>query len=221
MLSIADRYCHLLASIQEIAVKCGRDPKDITLVAVTKGHSLEHVMAAYEAGCRDFGENRLQEVLGKMAQAPHDLRWHLIGTLQKKKVPKVVGTFALIHSVDTWELAQKISQHSEKSGVETPILLQANTSGEEAKHGLSPEGWKLVFEDAVKLPGISIHGLMTMAPLVEDKFCIRRCFSRLRELRDELQLTGHLSMGMTHDYPIAIAEGATLLRIGTAIFGER
>lgn len=220
MMSVADRYRHVLESIQEIAVKCGRDPKEITLVAVTKGHSLEHVMPAYEAGCRDFGENRLLEVLEKISKTPDDLRWHLIGTLQKKKVPKAVGTFALIHSVDTFALAQKISQYSERSGVETPILLQVNTSGEEAKHGLSPEDWKHVYEDVIKLPGISVHGLMTMAPLIEDKSRIRDCFSRLRELRDELQLTRHLSMGMTNDYPIAIAEGATILRIGTAIFGR-
>ncbi|MGA8165564.1 MAG: YggS family pyridoxal phosphate-dependent enzyme [Waddliaceae bacterium] len=220
-MSVADRYCHLLESIQEIALKCGRDPKEIALIAVTKGHSLDDVMPAYEAGCRDFGENRLQEGLGKIAEAPQDLHWHLIGTLQKKKVSKAIGPFALIHSVDTWELAQKISQQSEKRGVVTPVLLQANTSGEEAKHGLSSEGWKLIFDDVKKLPGIVVQGWMTMAPFVDDENLIGRTFSRLRELRDELQPTGHLSMGMTHDYPIAIAEGATLLRIGTAIFGKR
>jgi len=223
---VGEKYLHVQSKIDEIAVKCGRDPKEISLVAVTKGYELDHVMPAYDAGCRDFGESRLQEVLDKIPNAPDDLRWHLIGTLQKNKVRKVVGKFVLIHSVDSSDLAAKISQCSQEVGVVTPVLLQANTSGEQSKHGLTPEEWTSIFGEVVNLPGISVKGLMTMAPLEGDEIVIRNCFSKLRELREDLQkMAGedvripHLSMGMTHDYPYAIAEGATILRIGTAIFG--
>ncbi|MFQ5728900.1 MAG: YggS family pyridoxal phosphate-dependent enzyme [Waddliaceae bacterium] len=227
-MTVAENFRQIQREIEDIAKKCGRDPAEITLVAVTKGHSLEHVMPAYEAGCRDFGENRVQEGLSKISHAPQDLRWHLIGTLQKNKVRKVIGTFVLIHSVDSLDLAKKLSECSQEKGIVTPILLQANTSGEKAKHGLQPEEWKNNFEKVLRLPGILVKGLMTMAPLENDEGVIRRCFSNVRELREDLQkIAGegikmaHLSMGMTHDYSIAIEEGATILRIGTAIFGER
>lgn len=227
-MSVAEHYLKLLHTIHDTAIKYGRNPSDISLIAVTKGHPLEHVMPAYHAGCRDFGENRVQEALSKIPNAPKDLRWHLIGTLQKNKVCKVIGKFVLIHSVDTLELAQKISKCSQEQQIITPILLQTNTTGETTKHGLTPEQWKHVFENMLALPNINIQGLMTMASFVDDEKVTRKCFSRLRMLQDELQgLAGErahlkdLSMGMTHDYPQAIAEGATLLRIGTAIFGER
>lgn len=218
-MNVGEQYLKLKREIAELATRCGRNPDTITLVAVTKMSPLEHVLPAYESGCRDFGENRVQEALGKISTAPNDLNWHLIGTLQKNKVRKVIGKFALIHSVDRLSLAEKISSCSEEEGIVTLILLEANTSGEEAKHGLTPEEWRECYPQVIALQGIKVEGFMTMAPFVEDEAVIRDCFRQLRLLRDELQPGGHLSMGMTHDYPIAIEEGATLLRIGTAIFG--
>jgi len=201
--------------------------ENVRLVVVSKGRSVDEIRQAYWAGCRDFGENRVQEALEKMEEAPADIRWHFIGKLQKNKVNKVVGRFALIHSVDSLELAKRISRVSEERGVKTAILLEANTSYDQSKSGLSPDEWVEALPEALALPGVEIDGLMTMAPLTEEESVIRHCFSELRLLRDRLQqIAGDLadlstlSMGMTNDYPIAIQEGATLIRIGTAIFDE-
>lgn len=220
-MNVEKNYHKICEEVAQIARKCGRDPKEIVVIGVTKGYSWDHVFPSYLAGCRDFGESRLPEAIVKMEQAPQNLRWHLIGTLQKNKVRKAIGRFFFIHSVDSIELAKKISECSEESV--TKILLQANISKEEAKHGLSADGWKKAIESIMTLPGIEIEGLMTMAPLVNDEKIIRATFSGLRELRDELrQITGlklpHLSMGMSHDFQYAIEEGATLLRIGTALY---
>jgi pyridoxal phosphate enzyme (YggS family) len=152
-----------------------------------------------------------------MVEAPPDIRWHFIGHLQKKMVPKVTCPFVLIHSVDSVELAEHIAELSQKANTTTSILLQANTSGEVSKQGLTPEIWKREFEKVARLPHLKIEGLMTMAPLIDDEKIIRSCFANLRKLRGELGLK-HLSMGMSQDFAIAIQEGATLLRIGTAIF---
>lgn len=218
-------YLRILENIAEIAQRSGRDPSAITLVAVSKGYSWTQVQTAYSEGCRDFGESRLQEAFAKKVEAPTDIRWHLIGSLQKNKVRKVVGAFSLIHSVDTLEIAEKISECSHEAQLVTPILLQVNTSGEATKHGLTQKEWKRSLESILALPAIRIEGLMTMAPLVEDKKIIRACFADLRRMRDLLAPQfvprhpfQHLSMGMSHDYPIAIEEGATLLRIGTALW---
>lgn len=209
------------------AERSGRKRDEIFLVAVSKGRSVEEIREAYWAGCRDFGENRVQEALEKMQQTPGDIRWHFIGKLQKNKVNKVVGRFVLIHSIDSMELAERVSRVSEELGIKTAILLEANTSGEETKSGLTPKEWEKDFGKLLALRGIEMHGLMTMAPLTEEESVIRHCFSQLRLLRDRLQEQAGeladlstLSMGMTHDYPLAIQEGATLLRIGTAIFHE-
>ncbi len=197
----------------------------VTLVVVTKGRSYEEVYSAYEEGARHFGENRVPEALEKISQLPSDIHWHFIGSLQKNKVRKVLGHFDLIHSVDSLELAKKISEVSEEMGRTTSILLQANTSGEEAKHGYAPEQWISDFKALLRLPSLDVQGLMTMAPLTEDEDTIRRCFAGLRSLRDSLQDSfgrslPHLSMGMSNDYRIAIEEGATLVRIGSAIFNQ-
>ncbi len=192
-------------------------PKNVTLVAVTKGQTLEAVLELYEAGCRDFAENRLAEAFSKMENAPSDINWHFIGSLQKNKVAKVINRFCLIHGVDSFDLASKISKCSEERNVVTSILLQVNISGESSKHGLTKEALLENFDKFQALPALKIYGLMTMAPLTDDKEVIQACFSDLRELKDKLHLH-HLSMGMSNDYPIAIKEGATLLRIGTALF---
>lgn len=224
-MSVFEKYLFVKERINECAIKCGRNPSDIALVAVSKNFHWEHVFPAYKAGCRNFGENRVQEALLKIPQAPDDVHWHMIGNLQENKVKKAIGKFVLIHSVDSLELAKKISRHSQEADIVTSILLQANTSGEETKQGLDAEGWKKVFEDLIILPALNIKGLMTMAPFTEDEKKIRNCFAGLRTLRDSLSTMGgnhvnldHLSMGMSHDYPLAIAEGATILRIGSAIF---
>ena len=213
----SNNYFKLIDNIAKIASNCGRDPKEITLVAVTKGYPVESVEQAYGAGCRDFGENRVQEGLQKIEQAPKDIRWHMIGTLQKNKVRKAVGKFHMIHSVDSYDLAKKISTGGSDLNLTISILLECNTSGEVSKHGFSVEDLNNEFENLSKLPNLLIEGLMTMAPLTDDEKIIRSCFSKLRILKEELNLK-HLSMGMTADYPIAIEEGATILRIGTAIF---
>lgn len=225
-MTVAEKYLSLVSEIRKAAKNCGRHPEEVSLVSVTKGYPIEHVLPAYDEGARIFGENRIQEALTKMDAAPSDIAWHLIGTLQKNKVKKAVGKFALIHSVDSLELAEKISQVSDEQGETTAILLQANTSGETSKQGLDRAEWKRAFDKVLGLPALDVQGLMTMAPYTEDKSVIHRCFEDLRKLRDDLQLAAgdhcllkHLSMGMSHDYPIAIAEGATLVRIGTAIFG--
>ena len=227
-MSVVDRYLSLIADIETTMEKVGRNPSDVSLVAVTKGFSLDYVLPAYEAGAMIFGENRVQEALSKIENAPKELEWHLIGTLQKNKVRKVIGNFSLIHSVDSLELARRISELSRESNFVSEVLLQANTSGEESKSGLQPEEWIKNWDSILELEGLDVQGLMTIAPLVDDEEQIRRCFQDLRMLRDRMQkMAGtrcnlkHLSMGMSHDYRLAIEEGATLLRVGTALFGGR
>lgn len=222
-MDVADRYRYIYEDVVATAHRCGRNPSEITLVAVSKGYSWEHVEPAYLEGCRHFGENRLPEALLKISQAPQGIQWHMIGSLQRNKIRKVIGKFVMIHSVDTLEIAIRISECSQELGVVTPVLLQVNTSGEASKHGLCADKWREVFDALVYLPGISLEGLMTIAPLTGDEQWIRKCFARLRQLRDELALLSnapmrHLSMGMSNDYRLAIEEGATFLRLGTSLF---
>jgi PLP dependent protein len=218
MSCIGSRVRELQKKITERALAAGRDPKEIQLVVVSKQRTVQEIEEAYAAGCRLFGESRVQELLDKQSQLPSDIEWHLIGTLQRKKVSKVVGCVALIHSADTQELVQKISQSSQERGCVSHILLEVNVSGEASKHGLSMEEWSELLPQLRELPNLSIDGLMTMAPLTEDREVIRRCFERLRE---GLPLgMAHLSMGMSHDWQEAVDAGATLLRIGSAIFEE-
>lgn len=220
---IQDNLRKLLDQIEVSAIQAGRDPREIALVAVSKERSVEEIKETYFLGIRDFGENRVQEALEKMENLPNDIRWHFLGKLQKNKVNKVIGKFTLIHSVDSVELAKKISSASLEKGIRTQILLEANTSTEASKSGLSAKEWESQYRQLLDLEGIEVHGLMTMAPLTEDEGVIRHCFSELRLLRDRLQELGGeelsaLSMGMSNDFPIAIQEGATILRIGTALF---
>lgn len=224
-MSVADRYRHIQDDVISAMEYYGRDPAEVTIVAVSKGYSDDKICEAYQAGCRQFGESRVQEALQKMSTAPKDICWHLVGTLQKNKVLKALGKFALIHSVDTPELAAKISELSLKSSLETAVLLEVNMSGEPTKHGMGQEQWRCCFDYVLSLPAIHVQGLMTMAPLTQDEEIVRRCFVGLRQFRDEMSVKAglqaslqHLSMGMSNDYRLAIAEGATLLRIGTAIF---
>lgn len=218
-----EAYKIIKDQIVEAAVAAERDPAAIMLVAVTKGHSWASSSFLYDGGQRDFGENKVVDALEKISQAPSDSHWHLIGSLQSNKVRKVIGKFALIHSVDSVALAKKVSEVSGEQEIQTSILLQSNTSGEASKHGLTPDEWMAHIDEIAALQGIKLEGLMTMAPLDADPKAIAQCFGRLRMLRDDLErLSGrklpHLSMGMSRDFKIAIAEGATIVRIGSLLF---
>lgn len=222
--SLLERYHSLLADIETCAHRHGRSSSEISLIAVTKNQPLCCIEELYAAGQRQFAESRLQASIDKIACAPSDIEWHYIGPLQKNKVRKVLSLFSLIHSVDSLDLAEKINGCSaEISGI-TPILLQVNTSGESTKQGMSMEACEKACDQILSLPWLSVKGLMTMAPLTTDRNEIRSCFAKLRQLRERLQAHygkesfEHLSMGMSHDYHEAIAEGATLLRIGSALF---
>lgn len=208
-MTISENYLRLRAEI----------PEAVKILVVSKHRSLEDILELYEAGVRDFGENRLPEALEKMARAPDDIRWHFIGNLQSKKVAKVVGYFHAIHSVDSFNLAELISKVSLKEGLQTQVYLQVNTSGEEAKSGDSLDAWRGMMGELRALPNLDIKGLMTMAPFIDDEVVIRECFSKLREFRDELSLK-ELSMGMSQDYQLAIEEGTTCLRLGSLVFNS-
>ncbi|GAC1509902.1 MAG: YggS family pyridoxal phosphate-dependent enzyme [Ktedonobacteraceae bacterium] len=222
------------AQIAAAAQRVGRSLLDVTLVAVSKTKPLELVKTAYDLGIRDFGENRVQEALAKIADFQQaDARWHLIGHLQSNKAGKAAGSFACIHSIDSLHLAQALNQQLEKAHqAETSVprqsvLLQVNISGEQSKEGMVPEETIALARQIVALPHLAVQGLMTVAPLVHDPEEVRPVFRRLRELHEQLRqevadsLWPHLSMGMTDDYRIAIEEGATIVRVGRAIFGER
>jgi PLP dependent protein len=197
------------------------------VLAVSKRQTLEKILKAYDEGCRDFGESKVQEALEKIPQLPQDIHWHFIGRLQKNKINKVLGNFSLIHSVDDLELAKEIAKRAFDKGITQKILIQVNVSGEEAKAGLSVSKWEQSFPELLSLEGIEVSGLMTMAPYGVSEEALRLCFSKLREFRDKINelYPDHpiyeLSMGMSGDYPIALEEGATIIRIGTNIFGER
>jgi pyridoxal phosphate enzyme (YggS family) len=186
---------------------------------------------AYALGLRNFGENRVQDALPKIAEFRHEklapVAWHMIGHLQRNKVNKVVGSFDAVQSVDDVQLAQALDRHAAELGLRIPILLQVNISGEASKEGMAPEETFAIARQIVTLPQLDVQGLMTVAPLVTDAEEVRPVFRRLRQLRDQLRQEvpqsawQHLSMGMTDDYEIAIEEGATIVRVGRAIFGER
>jgi pyridoxal phosphate enzyme (YggS family) len=198
----------------------------VRVVAVTKGHGPEAVRAAAAAGLEDVGENRVQEGLGKQeAVGAVPITWHLIGTLQRNKAKQVVGRFALIHSVDRPDLAAELDRRAEVGGKRQRVLLQVNCSDEPQKGGVEPQGLPALLDALSALPRLEVAGLMTMSALTDDQAEQRRAFRRLRELRDRCEQSGHrlpeLSMGMSGDYPTAVEEGATMVRLGTILFGER
>jgi len=201
---------------------------EVTLVAVTKGHGPEAARAAAGAGLQDLGENRVQEALGKLEQlAELQVRWHLIGHLQTNKAKFVPGRFALVHSVDSVRVAEALARAMERHdpGARLGVLLQVNVAGEAQKSGCPPDEAAALLERVAGLPSLEPRGLMTMAPFTDDEGVQRQVFARLRLLRDELQSKGialpELSMGMSGDYRSAVAEGATMLRLGTTLFGDR
>jgi len=198
---------------------------EVRIVAVTKSHGPEAIRAAVAAGLTDVGENRVQEALAKQEQlAEVAVHWHLIGSLQRNKVRHVVGRFALIHSVDRAELATELARRAPE-GSRQPVLIEVNCSGERQKGGVTPDALPALLETVVALPRLELRGLMTLAAESEDERVQRSAFGLLRSLRDRLQDGGYplpeLSMGMSTDYPVAVEEGATLVRLGTLLFGER
>jgi pyridoxal phosphate enzyme (YggS family) len=213
--------------IREAALRAGRDPASVRLVAVTKGHPLEAVRAALEAGLTDLGENRVRELEEKVLEIGHEgVRWHMIGHVQSRKAPMLVGLADLVHSVDRMSLAQRLGRASVEAGTTTHVLVQVNTSGEGSKGGFPlAEAVERVLE-VVEVPGLRVQGLMTMAPFVDEEDILRRTFRRLREVLEVIR--GHseavgaeLSMGMSNDLAIAVEEGSTMVRVGTALFGAR
>ena len=225
---LAANIARVRSTITEAAQQAGRRPEEVTLVAVSKTVPIELVRMAYNLGVTSFGENRVQEALPKIAAFhPAGVRWHMIGHLQSNKAGKVVGVFDCVESVDNLHLAQALNRHAGEKGIRFPVLLQVNVSGEASKEGMSIAEAPEVARQILALPHIEVEGLMTIAPLVADPEEVRPVFRGLRALRDQLRSElpvcswEHLSMGMTDDYRIAITEGATIVRIGRAIFGER
>ena len=207
------------------AQRTGRPAEAVRLVAVTKGVAPERIREAMALGVLDFGENRIQEALLKIAALGPGPRWHLVGHLQRNKVRRAVDAFALIHSVDSLPLAEEIARRAEAVGQPVPVLLQVSVAAEPQKHGFAPDAVPPAARHVAALPAIRLRGLMTIAPLAADPEEVRPVFRRLRELRDVLRAEwpelDELSMGMTDDFEVAIEEGATLIRVGRAIFGER
>ena len=213
--------------IERACERAGRNPSEVTLVLVTKNVSVEKMREAYDAGARDFGENRVQEFLAKKPELPGDLRWHFVGHLQTNKVKSLAGEIHLLHSLDRLELAEEIQKQAEKKNLIVEALLQVNTTGETTKSGFTPEKMRAKAEEVAKMNRIRLHGLMTIGPLTENETAIRESFRELRDLREELKNNfprfdfPGLSMGMSSDFEMAIEEGATIVRIGTAVFGKR
>jgi pyridoxal phosphate enzyme (YggS family) len=217
------------ARIDAAARAAGRRSTDVRLVAVSKTFSVEAVRAAYDAGQRDFGENKVQEALQKIAaSADLEIRWHLIGHLQSNKAKKAAGTFAAIHTIDSIDLLRRVDAAAAEQGAAPDILIQVDLAGEATKFGASETDVPAIARAAAECRAARLKGLMLIPPWSEDAERTRPYFARLRALRDQLVAdgidaasVGELSMGMSHDFEVAIQEGATLVRVGTAIFGKR
>ncbi len=214
--------------IAAAAKRAGRLREEITLVAVSKTKPVSAIREAMRCGIRDFGENKVQELTEKYEQIAEPLRWHLIGHLQRNKVKYIIGRTVLIHSVDSFRLAAQIEEEAAKKDCDCDILIEVNVSGEESKFGVAPENLTAVVSDIAKLSHVHIRGLMTVAPFVEDPEENRSYFKKMHDLLIDIKSKNidnvtmeALSMGMSNDYEVAIEEGATIVRIGTSIFGER
>jgi len=228
---IAANLAEIRARIAVAAQRSGRRPEDVLLVAVSKTYPIADIAAAMAAGQRDFGENRLEELWSKVEQARalslDIIRWHLIGTIQSRKASDTVGPFVLIHSIDRAKIATRLSRDAVMAGNVMRVLLEVNVSGEASKHGFTPDELLAQAGELLALPGIRVCGLMTMAPFEAEPEATRPVFRALCGLRERLADRypasdwGELSMGMTNDFEVAIEEGATIVRIGSAIFGSR
>jgi hypothetical protein len=228
ILSVKENLRHVENVISKACDEAKRDRNDVTLVAVSKTKPVEMIKEAYDCGCRDFGENKVQEILDKYDFLPDDIRWHMIGHLQRNKVKYIVDKVYMIHSVDSYRLAEEISREAVKKDVDVKILIEVNVANEETKFGLDSDSVIDLVRKISVLPNVCIKGLMTVAPFVENAEENRQYFQKLRKLAVDIKAEnidnvdmGILSMGMTGDYPVAISEGATLVRVGTGIFGAR
>lgn len=226
MADIAENLKRVKSKIANAAKKSGRPLNEIELVAISKTHEAEKVRAAYEAGQSLFGESRVQEARIKIPELPINLRWHFVGHLQKNKIRHALPLFELFHGIDDVDLAREMNRIAEEEGSHPRILLEVNMAGEGSKFGFKPEALRQQMETLLALPRLTIEGLMTIPPLAEEAEASRKFFVDLRELRDAVEKEfkvnlPHLSMGMTNDFVVAVEEGATLVRVGTAIFGER
>ena len=227
---VATRFRHVRAQIAAAARRCGRSPDEVKLIAISKTHPASAITELIEHGATDVGENRVQEAEAKIAEVGRDkVRWHLVGHLQANKAKRAVNLFDVIHSLDSIDLAQRLDRLcQEKQRERLSVLIQVDLGQEETKSGIAEAVLAQLAESIESLPRLKLIGLMTLPPFFDDPEHSRPFFQRLRELRDELAARGvfgdrkgELSMGMTHDFAVAIEEGSTMVRIGTAIFGER
>jgi PLP dependent protein len=225
-MDIAENLGRVREQVAQAATKSGRAVDEIDLVAITKTHPAEKVREAVEAGHTLFGESRVQEARAKIPLLPSSLRWHFVGHLQKNKIRHALPLFELFHSIDSLALAQEMNRIANEEGMHPRVLLEVNVAGEGSKFGFDPIVLRSELEQLLALPRLTIEGLMTIPPLGPEAEASRKFFVQLRELRDGLEnefqiKLPHLSMGMTNDFTVAAEEGATLVRVGTAIFGER
>ena len=225
---VQENYREVEEKVLRACERCGRDRREVTLIAVSKTKPVEMLREVYDSGIRNFGENKVQEMYDKIPQLPEDIRWHMIGHLQRNKVKYIIDKAVLIHSVDTYRLAEEINIQAKKHGITVPILVEVNIAGEESKFGTSAEDAVLLVEEIATLENLRVRGLMTIGPYVVDAEENRPYFRKIKQLSVDITNKNIdnvsmeiLSMGMTGDYEVAIEEGATMVRVGTGIFGER
>ena len=225
---VAENYREVDRRVGEACARSGRNRKEVTLIAVSKTKPVELIREAMDAGADVFGENKVQELCDKYEQLPKTLHWHLIGHLQRNKVKYIVDKVDLIHSIDSMRLAEEISKEAEKKQTDVKVLIEVNVAQEESKFGVSVDETEELVREIAKLPRIHVLGLMTIAPNVSDPEENRPVFRTLKKLAVDIKMKNIdnvrmdvLSMGMTGDYQVAIEEGATMVRVGTGIFGER
>lgn len=227
-MTLQDNYNSVNNEIKMACERSGRNTDDVVLIAVSKTKPVEMLQQIYDCGCRDFGENKVQELIDKYDRLPKDIRWHMIGHLQTNKVKYLVDKVYMIHSVDSYKLANEISKEAVKKGVTVKVLLEVNVAEEESKFGITSEETLSFYNEVSVLPNIEVCGLMTIAPYVENCEENRQYFVKLHQLNIDIASQKKdndyrklLSMGMTGDYQVAIEEGATHVRVGTGIFGTR
>lgn len=225
---VREQYLEVEERVKQACLRAGRKREEVTLVAVSKTKPLPMLLEAYEAGARDFGENKVQEILEKSPGMPKDARFHMIGHLQRNKVRQVIGKTVLIHSVDSLRLARQIEEESARAGVVTPVLLEINVAREESKFGFFVEEVEKALEEIAVFSHMTVKGFMTIPPFVENPEQNRKVFQDLFQLSVDIASKNIdnmsmdvLSMGMSGDYEVAIEEGATIVRVGTSIFGHR
>lgn len=225
---LKENLTHVEEKIETVCSTHGIPRDSITLIAVSKTKPVEMLQEIYDAGCRDFGENKVQELVDKYEQLPKDIRWHMIGHLQRNKVKYIIGKVVLIHSVDSLRLAETIEKESAKHNITTDILIEVNMAHEESKFGVLPEEIYDLLMEISKFEHVRVKGLMTVAPFVDNPRKNSEIFEKMHKLSVDIEsknidniTMSILSMGMTNDYEVALEEGANMIRVGTAIFGER